>query len=347
MTRGTLALVESPAQFLHVLEWCHAAGVGDDTRIAVLAPRDETSREQLRTMLDFSAEEDVPADFHDLRQGPAALVRGFGGLRGAVAEARRLVIGDPFSGLVQALLPSARAGDVVVVDDGTATIEFADQLAEGRPLSRWDRRRTGPRYWLRTPLGRAALRFFTPTPDRSVAVFTAMPVRQAPGLAVHPNHYEWTRRRFGRPEVVPGTDVVGSSLVESGVVDAAAYLRAVTSLAAGAGPGGRYYAHRREEDAKLRAIAASTGLRIVRPRVPLEIELRRGPVAERVVAFPSSVGYTLPVVLASVAARVIVVPVEPEWLRAGVGEGPRSFLAGLARSGRPQQRWGEPVSPVG
>lgn len=347
MTRSTLALVESPAQFLHVLEWAHVAGTGDDLRLAVLAPTDAVSREQLRTLLEYAAEEGLPVGWHDVRRGPLALLGGLGGLRRQVARAGRLVVGDPFSGLVQALLPSARAGDVVVVDDGTATIEFAEQLAAGRPLSRWDRRHAGPRYWLRAPLGHAARRFFTPDADRSVAVFTAMPVRQVTGLAVHPNHYEWTRRRFGRPVVVPGTDVVGSSLVESGVVDADAYLAAVASLAQGAGPNRRYYAHRREDDAKLTAIAARTGLEVVRPTVPLEIELRRGPVAEVVVAFPSSVGYTLPVVLASVGTQVRVVQVEPEWLRPRVGGGARSFLAELGRRASPRPLAAEPVSPVG
>lgn len=346
MTRGTLALVESPAQFLHVLEWCHSSDAADDTRIAVLAPRDPVSRDQLRKMADYAAEEEIPVAWYDVRQSPVTLLREFGGLRQGVAGAGRLVVGDPFSGLVQALLPAARARDLVVVDDGTATIEFADQLGDGRALSRWDSRRSGPRHWLRAPLGHAARRCFTASPERSVAVFTLMPARQVPGVTVHANHYDWTRRRFGHPRVVPGTDVVGSSLVESGVVDAAAYLTAVASLVAGPQRGGRYFAHRREDDAKLRAITERTGLRVVRPRVPLEMELRRGPVAERVVSFPSSVCYTLPVVLSSVAAQVTVVQVDPAWLRAGVGEGPRHFLAALAGRSTPAGRLGEPISPV-
>lgn len=109
------------------------------------------------------------------------------------------------------------------------------------------------------------------------------------------------------------------------MVDAPAYLAAVASLASGSG-GGRYYAHRREDDAKLTSVAQLSGLTVVRPTVPLEIELRRGPVAEQVVGFPSSVGYTLPVVLGSVPSRVRLVPIEPSWLRPGVGTRARDFL---------------------
>ena len=43
-----------------------------------------------------------------------------------------------------------------------------------------------------------------------------------------------------------------------------------------------------KRDAKLATIAQRTGLTVVRPEVPLEVELRRGPVAEQVVSFPSS-----------------------------------------------------------
>lgn len=329
MTAGTLALVESPAQFLHALEWCHTMD-DPDAAITVLAPRDPVSRAQLRALLDYAEEQDIPAGWCEPRRLSTALPGEFTRLRRAVTTARRLLVGDPFSGLIQALLAASRADDVVVLDDGTATIEFISRLATGGPLIRWDARGTGLRGRLRTTLGSHARRSLLPGPGRAVATFTVMPAPEVPGLVRHPNRYQWTRGRFGSPEVVRGTDVVGSSLVESGVVEPAAYLAAVIALARSARPPGRYYAHRREDDAKLTEIAARTGLRVVRPRVPLEIELRRGPVAERVVGFPSSVGFTLPVVLASVPIEFEVVPIEPGWIRVGVADHARRFLTMLA-----------------
>ena len=318
-----LALVESPVQLLHVIEWCHATGTGEDTRIAGLAPRDRTSREQLRAMLGYAEEEGTASRWYDPRRSPAALLATIVGLRRQVAAADRLVVGDPFSGVVQLLLPAHRGGGLVVVDDGTATMEFASRLAELTPLARWDAREAGLAARLRRPSAARAGRLFSPSPSRPVTVFTVMPVSRVPGLMLHPNRYDWTRRRFGRPEVVPGSDIVGTSLVETGMVAEAAYLEQVARLA---GSAGRYYAHRREGADKLARIAERTGLQVVRPRVPLEIELRRGPVAERVISFPSSVGYTLPVVLADVATESRLLPVEPAWLQPGVGGRAQDFL---------------------
>ena len=320
-----LALVESPVQLLHVIEWCHATDSGDRTSIAVLAPRDATSRLQLRTMQGYAMQEGIETRWHEPRQGAMALWRSISSLRRRVAGARRLVVGDPFSGLVQILLAAYHGGDVVVVDDGTSTMEFAARLAEETPLERWDAR-DGLQARLRRPSATRARRLLTPSPGRQVTVFTVMPLGGVPGLAIHPNRYDWTRRRFGRPAVTPGADVIGTSLVESGVVAEGAYLKQIAAIVEGSG---RYSAHRREGAGKLARIAELTGLQVVRPEAPLEIELCRGPVAEQVVSFPSSVGYTLPVALASVGTQVRMVPVQASWLRPEVSARARSFLTAI------------------
>lgn len=323
----TLALVESPGQLLHVLEWCHATGSAGRTTAAVLAPREATGRLQLQSMLGYAEEEGLAVRWFDPRRNVSALLSAVVALRPLLSAAERLVVGDPFSGLVQLLLPAYRGNGLVVVDDGTATLEFVTRLGQGAPLARWDADERGIAAWLRRPLATRARGLLAPGSTGSITVFTVMPVTRLPGIVVHPNRYDWTRRRFGQPPVQPGTDIVGSSLVESGVVDPDAYLDVVAGLTSGAP--GRYYAHRREGDGKLDRIAAATGLQVVRPRVPLEVELRRGPVAEQVVTFPSSVGYTLPVVLEAVDASVRMVPIEPSWLRDGVGSRARQFLTSI------------------
>ncbi len=325
MSHDTLALVESPAQLLHVLEWCHAEQAATRTRLAVLAPSDPATVAQLRSMAVFAAEEGIEAEWFAPRASALAGVRTLVALRREVATARRLVIGDPFSGIIQALLPFAKSSEVVVVDDGTATLEFASQVEHGTSLRRWDSAPgTG---LLRTPLARNARSFFA---SGQLRLFTVMTVTSVPGSRVQRHGYDWTRRRFGPPVQVRGLDVIGSSLAETGVVETESYLDAVTALAVDTGGGGRYFAHRRENPDKLRRLAQRSGLRIVRPTVPLEVELRRGPVAAHLASFPSSVGYTLPLVLAGVGTRITVQPLPATMIRPHVTAGARAFLDRMA-----------------
>jgi len=317
----TLALVESPAQLLHLLEWVHAAGAADRTRVVVLAPLEATSVAQLRVLSGYAADEHLRVDWFDARTSLAGRVEALRALASAVRRARRLVVGDPFSGMIQALLLAGNPGEVVLVDDGTATLEFASRLASGQPLRRWDAPSSGfdP---FRAPLARNARRFFA---SGRLRVFTVMPVAGLPASQVVRHGYDWTRRRFGPPRTFAGVDIVGSSLVESGVVRLDPFLDALTSLAARSGRG-RYFAHRKESEAKLAQVAAATGLQVVRPDVPLEIELRRGPVAGVLASFPSSVGYTLPLVLAGVRTRIEFQPVPTSMFSARVGQVARRFL---------------------
>ena len=52
--RDTLALVESPAQLLNVIEWAHSHGAEKATRLAVLPPRETTTRLQLEAMVELA-----------------------------------------------------------------------------------------------------------------------------------------------------------------------------------------------------------------------------------------------------------------------------------------------------
>lgn len=316
--RDTLALVDNPAQLLNVLEWCYHEQAGLRTRILVLAPTDEVTINQLREMCAFAEEEDVEVEWHHPRRSLRSGLAVVEALRSALAAARRVVIGDPFAGFVHVLLPLVAAPEVIVVDDGTATMEFAAQLAAAEPLRRWHvPGAPGP---VKRTLARRATSFYR---GRHVRLFTAMHVTELPSSQVQQHRYDWTRGRFAAPRVVPGRDLLGSSLVESGLVQVDAYLDAVVALA---GSGGRYFAHRRENPAKLRRIQQCTGLKIVRPRVPIEIELRRGPVAGQLVSFPSSVGYTLPLVLAGVGTQIVIEPVDESMLGPEVSAHARAFL---------------------
>lgn len=321
MSVDTLALIEGPAQLLHLLEWCHGDDAAERTQVAVLAPPERASVGQLRSMAALAAEEGLAVQWFFPRNSLQLRWSTLRQLRAAVAGARRLVIGDPFSGLVQALLLGSRPREVVIVDDGTATMEFASQLLAGEPLQRWDVRAT-PSALARMPVAAHARSVLAAS---RLQLFTVMPVPGLPASQVRQHHYDWTRRRFGLPRVLRGVDVIGSSLVESGVVGEDAYVAAVAALADRIG-GGRYFAHRREDAGKLTRIAKQSGLAIARPRVPLEIELRRGSVASVLATFPSSVGYTLPRVLAGLPVRLELQPVPAAMLVEDASARAKAFL---------------------
>ncbi|CAL9561928.1 hypothetical protein SUDANB15_04622 [Streptomyces sp. enrichment culture] len=327
----TLAFVESPVQLLNVLEWAHAHAPGVGLTLVVLSPVDPMTRGQLRRMSELAREEGHEVRWEEARGGPAAPLQTIGGLAGPLRRASRIVLGDPFSRYVQLLLTITRARDLVVVDDGTATMEFVGQLARGERLVRWHRKggRLGPRDLLLAPVSAAARRRLTPGGKRRVEVFSSMPMEDTPpGVTLTAHTFAWTRARFGPPRIIQGADLVGTSLVETGVVDADAYLAAVRSLAEVHGAK-RYFAHRRESTEKLHRLAVGTGLEIVRPELPLELIARRGPIGRTVVSFPSTVVHTLPLALSGTGVTVAVCDIDPAWLTRNASPRARGFLSNV------------------
>ncbi|ARP71948.1 hypothetical protein LK07_21715 [Streptomyces pluripotens] len=362
----TLAFVESPVQLLNVLEWAHLHGLhgaepdtspsvpaqlrrtvvsapppsGAELMVVVLSPTDPMTRGQLRRMADLARDEGYRVRWEEARGGTTAPFHTIGGLAGALRRAERIVMGDPFSRYVQLLLTITRARDLVVVDDGTATMEFVAQLARGERLVRWHRKggRPGPRDLLFAPVSSSARRRLTPSARRRVEVFSSMPVTEIPdGVTVTANEFTWTRARFGPPRIIKGADMVGTSLVETGVVDGDRYLSAVRGLARTHGAT-RYFAHRREAVDKLHRLAAQTGLEIVRPDLPLELIARRGPIGRTVLSFPSTVVHTLPLALAGTGVRVAVCDVDPSWLTETASPRAQGFLSGVTGTARDVHR---------
>ncbi|MFM9695698.1 hypothetical protein [Streptomyces europaeiscabiei] len=357
----TLAFVESPVQLLNVLEWAHAHSLGTPEdpgagpfrtsgaglTLVVLSPNDPMTRGQLRRMAELARDEGHMVRWEEARGGTVAPFRTIGGLAPLLRAARRIVLGDPFSRYVQLLLTITRATDVVVVDDGTATMEFVSQLARGERLVRWHRKggRPGPRDLIFAPVSSKARKRLTPTAGRRVEVFSSMPIDETPeGVSVTANDFAWTRARFGPPRITKGADLVGTSLVETGVVDGGRYLEAVRSLATVHGAT-RYFAHRRESAEKLHTLAAATGLEIVRPDLPLELIARRGPIGRTILSFPSTVVHTLPLALAGTDVRVAVCDIDPSWLTENASPRAQGFLSGVTGTARDVHRLSS-VAPI-
>ena len=95
-----------------------------------------------------------------------------------------MVIGDPFSRYIHALLPSSRASHVVIVDDGTATWDYAARIDAGEPLVRWTKPATNAK-----PHAVRATRLLTPSVHRSIDVFTCLSDATPSGAMPLANRY--------------------------------------------------------------------------------------------------------------------------------------------------------------
>ncbi|WP_405613240.1 hypothetical protein [Streptomyces sp. NBC_01508] len=334
-----IAFVESPVQLLNVLEWARASATGAELTVVVLSPTDPMSRGQLRRMAELARDAGFTVRWQEARGGAGAPLRTIRELAPLLRKAERIVIGDPFSRYVQLLLTLVSSKELTVVDDGTATMEFIAQLVHGEPLVRWHRRggRRGPRELALAPVSAVARRRLTPSRTRGVEVFTSMPVQAPEGITVTANTFEWTKATFGPPRITKGADMVGTSLVETGVVDLERYVTAVGSLARTHGAT-RYFAHRRESVEKLHRLATETGLEIVRPDLPLELIARRGPIGSTVLSFPSTVVHTLPLALAGTGVRVAVWDIAPEWLKSTASPRAQGFLSGVTGTAKDVHR---------
>ncbi|MFE7948299.1 hypothetical protein [Streptomyces sp. NPDC057426] len=298
--------------------------------VVVLSPTDPMSRGQLRRMAQLARDDGFTVHWQEARGTRGSLARTLRELAPLLRSAERVIVGDPFSRYVQLLLTLFAPRSLTVVDDGTATMEYAAQLARGERLVRWHRRGSrGPRELVLAPVTAAARRKLAPTRRRTVEIFTSLPVDPPPGTTVTRNTFAWTRSRFGPPRLTKGADLVGTSLVETGVVDPDQYAVVVAELARTHGAT-RYFAHRREATEKLHRIAVETGLEIVRPDMPLELIARRGPIGRTVVSFPSTVVHTLPLALAGTGVKVAVCEIAPEWLKKTASPRAQGFLAGVA-----------------
>lgn len=345
--RRAVAFVESPVQLLNVLEWAGrgAAEAAPELTVVVLSPTDPMSRGQLRRMAELARDQGHTVRWQEARGGAGAPLRTVRQLTPLLRRCGRVVIGDPFSRYVQLLLTLVGDKRLTVVDDGTATMEFVKQTARGERLVRWHRRggSRGPRELALAPVTAAARKRLTPSAARSVEVFTSMPVEDVPaGIEVTRNGFAWTRATFGPPRIIDGSDLVGTSLVETGVVEEAQYTRAVSALAA-EHHAIRYFAHRRESADKLHKLHAATGLEIVRPDLPLELIARRGPIGSTILSFPSTVLHTLPLALAGTGVKVAVCEIAPEWLKDSASPRAHGFLSDVTGKAKDVHRLASPA----
>jgi hypothetical protein len=315
--QGALALVESPAQLLNVIELARHEDDLAGLKIAVLAPAGGVTRTQLRSMIALARDAGHSVSWHEPRLGGLAVARTVRALAGELGGIRRLVVGDPYSGVIQVIISVSKLSEVTIVDDGTATLEFARQWVAGEQLSRWHRVATPSQRRQIVALARdqvsgAVRRRLAPLSGCRLRLFTCMPVDLS-GVRVIRNDFSWVRARHPAPELKPGSDLVGTSLVESDVIKADSYLDGVETLITRY-HADRYFAHRKEADWKLDLIERM-GITVVRSALPLEIIARQGPVGHTIVSFPSTVVHTLPIVLDGSDVQVLVCEIADKWYK--------------------------------
>ena len=129
---GALALVEGPSQLLNVVEAGFRIPDLVGAHMAILAPTAGPTRNQLRVMAGLAREAGHELFWYEPRHSPAAVARTVRTLAGQLREVDRLVVGDPFSGVIQLILTLTRF-----------------RRSPGPPLTtalrRWSSRACGPR----------------------------------------------------------------------------------------------------------------------------------------------------------------------------------------------------------
>jgi hypothetical protein len=314
--RTTCAWVESPLQAVSVIE-AHAAGrLG---RRTVLTPRPGVALEPTLAHLGGL----------DLPEGLSIGTSG-GPRAGRPGDGRTWVVGDAFSGQVQRELALDGSGELVVVDDGRATLHLLALLADGRPLVR-ARAEAGAG---RRLLGRVATqRLRRAARDHRLTVVTAYDVDpevrvrlERLGVRLRRHRFEWLRDQVRPQGTEQPTVVLGSAMVQDGLVHAPPYVDWVLERAQD-GPVA-YFPHRREQGSTLDRLRAASAVRVYEPTVPVELSLRGLDATHRVVCLPSTTATTLRLVLEGRGTRLVVDRVAEHWWTHRANASVRALLGG-------------------
>lgn len=227
----------------------------------------------------------------------------------------RWVTGDAYSGRIQrALLAPSAAGEVVILDDGLATVNLLATLTRDRPTP-LVRARSTPRA-TRSMLGLAAwYRLRLLARQGKLMVITALPMpldvdrrfRRLGGNLEH-HHFEWLGAQPVPETFDEPTIVVGSAMAADGLIHEGPYTTWLESLTED-GPLS-YFPHRREHPDFLARLGEHPLVKIRPNTVPVEMRLRGLRSGQTVRALPSTVLPSLRLLLSGngVAIRGHAVP---------------------------------------
>ena len=268
MRSETAAWDESPLQLLGPLE--HAALI-DRGGVTIIPRGGDAQPERTAAQLAELAVRD------DRVAARIAIDRRFMPSR-AFTDASPWLIGDAYSGQVQARLDRAEPSTPTVVDDGAITPLLAEQLQAGAPLLRPRPPRLLPTM-RRELAARTTRRLLTLAATDRLTVTTflsqhdpAAVLLRDLGATVMTHQFDVTRRWGDRAVSVP-TDariVLGTARVADGLEDPAVALQRISLLARSAAVA--YLPHRREPRWFL-AAAGRLNVVVVTPRLRIELAL--------------------------------------------------------------------------
>ncbi|PQZ90337.1 hypothetical protein CQ018_14960 [Arthrobacter sp. MYb227] len=297
--------VESPLQLLSAVE---AHGAGLLGRTSTIYPRGGG------TMLDATlqtlmAQAPDGISFANPSRNPP--------LPGTSA-ADRWVVGDAYSGKVQrTLLGPLGPGELIIIDDGLATLGLLKALVSDDPIplirprsqAGATRRALGLASWWRLrALARAS----------RLLVFTALPIEhdvakkfRALGGNLEGHSFEWLATQpVGEPIHEP-TIAIGSALAADGLIRIKPYLRWLSELTE-EGPVA-YFPHRRETADFLHELDAHPLISVRKHTIPIEMRLRSLRRGQVVRALPSTALPSLRLLLGTTGVRIIGKPVPEPW----------------------------------
>lgn len=316
--RGSrLAWVESPLQLINAIEYGNATG--EDV---VIVPRAGVSQ------LEASIEAVAPALPVSVSiAAPSARMTAF-------LPVRRRLIGDVFSGQFRLLAALTGLGDLVIVDDGSATMHLAAVLRDPAvPFTRMAQ--TEGR--LNRTLGARLRSSLVGGTDDGVVLFTTYDAEPAVaalatiGFRLVHNDYGWLAGLdLGIGAPITGTAMLGTALITDNQIAEPAYLGWVARVAAEAPV--TYLPHRREPEATLAAISRLPGVQIRRTGLPVEFVLGASGEVDRVVTLPSSAVATLRSIVPR-TTRIEPVAVPQDWWLPGADPAIRTAFEQLERNG--------------
>lgn len=297
--------VESPLQMLSAIE---AHGAGLLGRHSLIHSRGGTAGMDttLRTLM---------------AQAPPGVAFGAAGRQGvppSTTTADRWVTGDPFSGRIQReLMGPLQAREIVIIDDGLATIKLLHLLTNDKPTPLI--RGRGPRSAARTALGLASwFRLRSLARQGRLLACTALPIgaeveRAFRGLGGHLEHhrFEWLGTQPVTEHFHEPTILVGSALAADGLIATEPYLQWVREQT-GDGPVG-YFPHRREEPGFLAELSSHPLITVHPHTVPVEMRLRGLRRGQQVIALPSTVLPSLRLLLRPNQVPITGHPVPGPW----------------------------------
>lgn len=250
-------------------------------------------------------------------------------LAGESAGLDHLVIGDYQTQIARHAAHGVGEGEVVVLDDGAATLRvnaYRTARAGGKRPPRLHPQVARHRYEVQRVAARLLGLDLGDLPG--VTFFTLYDISPAPPDRVVRNRFAWLRQRFPSLEIVEGALFLGSPFVEVGILPHETYVTMLRRLRERAGGDVWYRPHPREDRAHVERLVAETDVRLLELDTVVEYALlAQGWIPSQVVANHSTGLDSLRVILGDrVSVRSVPLPVElvgrrwRDWIRRAYDE---------------------------